>query len=209
MTQAYVVLGDVVDSRDIDDRRAFGRRLDAVCEHLDEAHADAVVAGFAPLKGIDEFAGVLSTPAPVYDVVDAFRERLHPQEVRIAVAVGDIDVGRSTGDPARMDGPAFHRADDLLAEMATSAFRFALDLEDSPVDALVADVVNLLLFRKRQWTDRQREVVARYDERGDQRAVAEELGVSQPAVSRALSRADLQPIRQIEHRLRVTLERYE
>lgn len=209
MPQAYVVLGDVVDSRDIGDRQAFGRRLDAACERLDDALGDAVDAGFAPLKGIDEFAGVLSTPAPVYDVVDTFRTRLHPQEVRLAVAVGDIDVGRSTGDPARMDGPAFHRADDLLAEMERTAFRFSLDLEDPPVDTLVGDLVNVLLFRKRQWTDRQREVVERYDERGDQRAVAEELGVSQPAVSRALSRADLRPIREIEHRLRATLERYE
>lgn len=209
MGRAYVVLGDVVDSRGIEDREAFGRRLDGACRHLNEAFDGAIEAGLVPLKGIDEFAGVLSTPAPVYDVVDVFRARLHPQEARVAVAGGAIDVGRSTGDPARMDGEAFHRADDRLAEMEGTDFRFALDLEDPPVDALVADLVNMLLFRKRQWTDRQREVVGLYDELGDQQRVAEELGVSQPAVSRALSRADLQPIREIEHRLRTTLERYQ
>lgn len=209
MDRTYVVLGDVVDSRDIEDRQAFGRRLEGVCDHLNDAHEGAVEAGFTPLKGIDEFAGVLSTPTPVYDVVDEFRARLHPQETRVATATGEIDVGRSTADPARMDGVAFHRADELLEEMAGSAFRFALDIDEPPVDTLIADLVNLVLFRKRLWTDRQREVVERYDEYGDQTAVADALGVSQPAVSRALSRADLGPIREIEHRLRTTLERYE
>lgn len=209
MGRAYVVLGDVVDSRGIEDREAFGRVLGGACRHLNDAFDGAIEAELVPLKGIDEFVGVLSTPAPVYEIVDEVRARLHPQEARVAVAVGTIDVGRSTGDPARMDGAAFHRADDLLAEMEGSPFRFALDLEDPPVDALIADLVNLLLFRKRQWTDRQREVVALYDERGDQRSVADELGISQPAVSRALSRADRQPIREIEHRLRTTLERYQ
>lgn len=209
MERAYVVLGDVVASRDIEDREAFGRALDGTCRRLNERFDGTVEAGFTPLKGIDELAGVLSSPAPAYDVVDELRARLHPHEMRVAIAAGEIDVGRATGDTARMDGPAFHRADDLLGEMEGTAFRFALDLDDPPVDALVGDLVNLLVFRKRLWTDRQREVVGRYEDLGDQRAVAAELDVTQPAVSRALSRADLRPIREIEHRLRTTLDRYE
>lgn len=205
----YVVLGDVVDSREVGDRVALRRRLDAACERMSTAHADAVVAPFTPLKGVDELAGVLSTPAPAYDVVDGFREALHPHELRLVVAAGAIDVGVDSGDPARMDGRAFHRADDLLDGIDGSAFRFAMDLGDERLDDAVADEVNLLLFRKREWTDRQREAVRRYRELGSQAAVAEELEVSQPAVSRMLERAMWPTLREIEDRLRATLERYE
>lgn len=207
MTQ-YVVLGDVVASRSVEDRGALSERLAAACEAVGAANEDAVAAPFTPLKGVDELAGVLSSPAPIYDVVDGFRERLHPQELRVAVAAGEIDVGADTDDPARMDGPAFHRADDLLAEIGGTDFRFAMDLGEDRLDATVADEVNLLLFRKREWTDRQREVVRRYRELGAQEAVADELGVSQPAVSRALERAMWPTIREIEGRLRTTFGGY-
>lgn len=221
MSYRYVVLGDVVGSRDIEGREEFRRTLVAACERATERSEPHVDAPFELLKGIDELGGVLTSPAPVYDVVDGFAAALRPHELRVAVAGGEIDVAAETGDVTRMDGPAFHRADELLADLTGSDFRFAMDLDGPPEsdestdpraaalgDAL-ADEVNLLLFRKRQWTDRQREVVARYEEYGSQREVAEELGVSQPAVSRALDRAMWKPLREIEGRLRETLTRYE
>jgi len=203
------VLGDVVDSRAVEDRAALRRRLEDACERVSDAHADAVVAPFTPLKGVDELAGVLSTPAPVYDVVDRFRAALHPHELRVGVAAGEIDVGTGSNDPAAMDGPAFHRADELLVDIEGTAFRFAMDLGDEHLDTVVADEVNLLLFRKREWTDHQREVVRRYREAGSQAGVAAAMDVSQPAVSRTLERAMWPTIREIEGRLRATLERYE
>jgi hypothetical protein len=205
----YVVLGDVVGSRDVEDREALRESLEDACEQVTAVHEEAVVAPFAPLKGVDELAGVLSSPAPVYDVVDGFRETLHPQELRLVVARGAIDVGLDAGDPAVMDGPAFHRADELLADIGDGAFRFAMDFGDERLDRAVADEVNLLLFRKREWTDHQRRVVRLYRELGDQTAVAGELGVSQPAVSRTLERAAWPALREIEGRLRTTFARYE
>ena len=207
--EGYVVLGDVVDSRETEDREALRERLDGACEAVNDAHEEAVLGPFTLLKGVDELAGVLSTPAPVYDVVDGFRAALHPHELRVAAAGGVVDVGVDTGDPARMDGPSFHRADDLLTDIEDTEFRFAMDLGDDRLDDVVADEVNLLLFRKREWTDHQREVVRRYRDLESQAAVAEALGVSQPAVSRTLERAMWPTIREIEGRLRATLGRYE
>lgn len=240
MRYRYVLLGDVVGSRDIEDREAFRRTLVDACETANETCGSDLDAPFELLKGIDELGGVLTSPAPVYDVVDEFAAALRPHEIRVAVAAGGIDVAPESGDVTRMDGPAFHRADELLAALADAPFRFAMDLDgpadsgcgdsaDAPtgdtnrddahdaavdrradaLDDALADEINLLLFRKREWTDRQREVVARYEEHGSQREVAEALGVSQPAVSRALDRAMWTPLREIEDRLRETLAQYE
>lgn len=204
MPTRYVLLGDVVDSRSIDDRDAFGDRLAAVCAAVTDEYADAFDAPLEPLKGIDEVGGVLRDPAPLYDVVDALRERLHPQELRVVVAAGHVDVGTDTGDVSRMDGPAFHRADELLADLSSSPLRVAFDFDRAPLDSTLADEVNLLFLLKARWTDRQRRVVDAYRAADSQAAAADALGVSQAAVSQALSRASWPAIREIETRLRRT-----
>lgn len=209
MPKRCVVLGDVVASRDIDDREAFRERLLEACATVNETLEDAVVAGFTPQKGVDEFGGVLDSPARVYDVVETIARHLHPEEVRFAVAWDKVDVAPDANDVQQMDGPVFHRADELQDSIADSPFRFAMDLDDPPLDATLADEINLLLLRKAEWTARQHRIAARYAELGSQAAVADELAVSQPAVSQSLSRANYRVLREIEGRLRTTLERYE
>lgn len=206
MPTHYVLLGDVVASRDIDERPEFGATLADACDAVSDRHADEFVAPLEPLKGIDEVGGVLTGPQELYDVLDGLRERLHPQELRVAVAAGSVDVGLETGDISRMDGPAFHRADELLSELGSSSLRVAFDFERAPLDAALADEVNLLFLLKRRWTDRQRDIVRAYRDTESQGAVADELGVSQPAVSQALARASWPAVREIEGRLRSTFE---
>lgn len=209
MTNRCVVLGDVVASRDIPGRAAFRERLLSACAYVNETYAESVVAEFTLQKGVDEFGGVLASPAQVYDVVDAIAHGVHPQEVRFAVSWGEVDVAPDATDVQRMDGPAFHRADELQQSIADTAYRFAMDLDDPPLDTTITDEINLLLLRKADWTDRQHRVADRYEELESQGAVAEELGISQPAVSQALSRANYRVLRGIEGRLRETLGRYE
>lgn len=209
MTNRCVVLGDVVASREIPDREAFRERLLSALTSANERHADAVVAEFTPQKGVDEFGGVLASPARVYDVVDEIARQLHPQEVRFAVCWGAVDVAPDAQDVQRMDGPAFHRADELQQSIAGTGYRFALDLGDPPLDTTLADEINLLRLWKADWTARQHRVVARYEALESQGAVADELGISQPAVSQALSRANYRVLQGIEGRLRETLTRYE
>jgi len=209
MPKRCVVLGDVVASRDIGDREAFRERLLEACAAANETLDDAVVAGFTPQKGVDEFGGVLETPARLYDAVDTIARYLHPEEVRFAVAWGEVDVAPDANDVQQMDGPVFHRADELQDSIADTPFRFAMDLDDPPLDDTLGDEINLLLLRKAEWTERQRRIAARYAELGSQAAVADELDVSQPAVSQSLARANYRVLREIEGRLRTTLERYE
>lgn len=209
MTKRCVVLGDVVESRDIPDREAFHERLLSACARVNDAYEGTIVAGFTLQKGVDEFGGVLESPARVYDVVDTIARHVHPEEVRFAVCWGAVDVAPDANDVQRMDGPAFHRADELQQSIADTPFRFAMDLQDPPLDTTLADEINLLLLRKAEWTTRQHRVAARYDDLESQAAVADELDISQPAVSQALSRANYRVLREIEDRLRTTLARYE
>lgn len=209
MARRCVVLGDVVASRSIPDRGAFRERLLSACRSVNERYADVVVADFTLQKGLDEFGGVLESPAVVYDVVDELTRGIRPEQARFAVCWGEVDVAPDASDVQQMDGSAFHRADDLQQSIADSPYRFAMDLDDPPLDTTIADEVNLLLLWKADWTDRQRRVVECYERLESQDAVAAQLGISQPAVSQALGRANYRVLRGIEDRLRRTLDRYQ
>jgi hypothetical protein len=202
-TDRCVVLGDVVDSRDIADREAFERRLRAALATVNERFSTAV-AEFSILKGIDEVGGVLATPADAYGVARLLHDELHPVSIRLAAVCGSVDVNPDGGDVAAMDGPAFHRADAALDGLADDDLLFRV-LGTGGADALASAAGNAALTLRRGWTDRQRETVRAYERAGSQTAAADELGVGQPAVSNTLRRVHWRRVHWIEAAIEAAL----
>ena len=206
--EACVLLGDVVESRDLEDRAGFGRALRGACEAVNREHADAVVAPATPLKGVDEVGVVLADGRAVYHVARRLLDGVHPSSIRFAVVRDEIDVGVESGRVPAMDGPAFHRADELLAAVAEAGLLFDAALADRTLDRAIADEVNLLLRWRTDLSDRQIEYVRAYEDHGTQAAAAEHLGVTQQAVSNELRRVGWRFVERIEGRLETTLEEY-
>lgn len=202
--ERYVVLGDVVDSREIADRAGFRETFTEARETVATRYDASFVAGPAVLKGIDELGAVLASLESLYDIAITMQNALHPHAIRLAVASGDISVGEPE-TVAHMDGEAFHRATELLEAIERDGLRFGIDTDTRPLDTAVADEINLLLHVRESWTDRQRDVVSRYEEAPTQQAVAADLGISQQAVSNALRSASWPLVETIEERLRETL----
>lgn len=209
MPSRYVLLGDVVQSRRIDDREAFRERLTEVCATLNDAYETSIHADFTVLKGVDEVGGVLSSLTDAYDITRDLFEALRPYELRMVIASGTIDVGVDSRDVAEMDGPAFHRAAELLDALENSGLLFDMDVGKGTLDTALADEINLLLLVRQGWTDRQREIVQAYLRHGDQAGAARELGVTQQAISDALTKASWPTVDAIEGRLVSTLAGYD
>lgn len=200
-----VVLGDVIGSRQVDDRAAVGKALEAGLAQANERAADAVHAPFTVLKGVDEVGGVLTTPGPVYTVIQTIAEAIHPHEIRFGVAWDIVDVAADSDDVAVMDGPAFHHADARRSDVADQDRYVGLDLDalaEPPVSTLLAGQCDLLFLWKSAWTPRQCEVVRAYRDAETMTAVAEDLGVAVNTVSRTLQRAHAHPLLAIEAELR-------
>ena len=206
MTRFYVLLGDVVQSREIDDRAAFRQRLEEACRDVTARYPDGLYTDVTVLKGVDEIGAVLTSIADVYRIVTDLADATMPDRIRFALAYDQIDVGLDGTDVASMDGPAFHRADSLLERIERTALLFDAAIDEPPLETAIADEINLLLFLRQNRTDRQREIVERYETVGSQHAVAAELGISQQAVSNALGRAHWSLVNAIEARLQTTLE---
>jgi len=97
-----------------------------------------------------------------------------------------------------MDGSAFHRAADALEDSENSNLPFVFRDGDggprgqrkqaNPILELVEMNLKLWDFIEAGWTERAQQIYALYRQTGRQKDVAEQLGISQPAVSKALDR---------------------
>lgn len=201
----YVMLVDVVGSRDIENRPAFEARLDDALEYVNGAEGESISTPFTQMKGIDEFGGVLTAVSPVPDIVAGILDRIHPTQARFAIASGDIDVGTGSETVAEMDGPAFHRASTLLEGVEEDGLYVDVDT-GRDVDGVFAAALNLLVLGRLDLTERQVEVILAYERHGTQSRAGDELGLRQQAVSNSLRRSNYTRRRAIRRSLRRALE---
>lgn len=201
----YVVLADVIGSRELEDRAAFQETIDAALETVNGRYAGTIRTSFELIKGIDEFGGVLGEFAPIYEVMAIVLDRVHPVEVRFGIAQGPIDVG-GPGDPiTELDGPAFHTAGERVEALDRTDLYVGIETGRA-FDSLVENTLNLLVLHRAELTERQVEVIRMYERHGTQQAAATALGVPQQSISKTLQRAEYNRTRVIREQLRDALE---
>lgn len=201
----YVVLVDIVGSRDISNRGAFARQVEEAMSAVNRSGSAYMSTPLTRMKGIDEFGCVLTQLGPLPDIICSFLDRIHPTLARFGVASGEIDIGRDSNTVAEMDGPAFHRASELLVELESDALFVGVDV-GKPTDSLVATALNAFVLAREKLTERQMEVILAYEELGTQTAAGNQLGIPQQAVSDLLSRANYDRRKRVQNGLRQAIE---
>jgi hypothetical protein len=204
----YVMLGDVVASRKIKDKEAFQRKLEKVCLKVNRNFAEDTYADFKILKGIDEIEGVLLNIASVYKIMDTMLEQFYPHSMRFVLVLDYIDTAVESHEVSRMDGPAFHRASDLMKDLKKSKLMFRMSIGDEIMDKTVAGEINLIFLLKKGWSPGQWRILREYRKTGTQNMVAKALGITQQAVSKALNRFMWKEISSIEDDLNYVLRNY-
>lgn len=204
----YVLLGDVISSRRITEREEFQKKLEETCKVINSTYTGDIYAGFKILKGIDEIGSVLSTMSKSYEIINILLEKLHPNSMRFVLVFDYIDTALETMDIARMDGPAFHKASDLMSTLKKSKLMFDMSVGDKVVDTTIAGQINLILLLKRNWSAKQHEIVEEYEKTKNQYEVAKNFGITQQAVSKTLNRSMWKEIKGIEENLNYILYEY-
>ncbi len=203
-----VVMGDVISSRMIKDREKFQKKLKEVCEDINTAYAGNIYANFKILKGIDEIEGVLFTVSGIYEIISAISEHLYPYSMRFVLVFDYVDTALDTGDVAKMDGPAFNRASDIMGRLKKSGLIFDMSAGDELMDGAIAGEINLIFLIKKYWSAKQHQITREYKKLGNQYEVAKKMGITQQAVSKTLSRCMWKEINIIEENLNHTLRGY-
>jgi len=186
MAKKYCVLiGDIVDSKKISNRKVFQARFSRILEKVNQRFAADIISEFTITLG-DELQGVIRHPQKSYDIIEAFLNLFEPVELRFGIGLGAISTKISKKTQG-MDGQAFHlaRAAILRAKKEGQAVVFNLG---KPLAELSLNTLCLCLQNiSKAWTKRQKRVVEEYCSLGKQDKVARVLRVSQPTVAKILA----------------------
>lgn len=197
MLQIYFALiGDIVESRQLDDRADVQRRLEAELEALNVHPVAEATAAPLRLTAGDEVQGLLTTAEPVVTILARIEDNLHPARMVWGLGRGTLSTDLKE-DVATLDGSCFHRARSALSAARHDEAWLRAEGFGAPHDEVLNALFRLMGAIRSRWT----EVQARYvrEVRGRlQREVAERLGVSEPAVSKSLNAARFSAIEEAE-----------
>ena len=195
MELMIAVIGDLRRPRAVPDRSRFDQRLRQLTARMRERQGCLLEA-----QGVDRVLGVGRSLRQVVSLTHDLALGVFPQALRFGVGLGSVDVGASSGDVNRMDGPALHQASDAAreAQRRRVSLVFQLGTAHEAMKAEIAAIetnLELLQCIRDGWNDRLLQISTKYEELGRQEDVAKDLGISQQAVSHALARGHHRPYR--------------
>jgi hypothetical protein len=184
-SQYLAIIGDVVKSRELQNRGEFQQRLRSSLSRVNDEFSPFIASAFVVTIG-DEFQGLLKSAEKVPQILAVIRSEIHPIEQRVGIGIGGLDTAL---EPAAigMDGPCFHRARDAIDRAKVTETSIEVETKNSD-DAFRIYALLYSSFR-RQWTTRQRQVFDLSMMGLSGKDVAKQLGISPSAVSQHLSSA--------------------
>lgn len=184
-TKLYVLVADVVGSSQVADRADLTRKLQEAADSINQEHGHALFANLEITRG-DEMSAVLTSLSSAYDLMSALEQALYPIRFRSVLVYDELTAGLETRRAGIIDGPAFYRAHERMAQLKKSKKTFALASGQGELDEAAEVLVNLLQWRWNEMTDLQRQIVRLYQQERNQLRVAELLGRSQQQISHSL-----------------------
>jgi hypothetical protein len=183
-------MGDIVASRHVEDRRLLVRRVTAGLRDIAATFEPDLLAPPARTAG-DSVVVALKHPGNAYDMALGMDLPLWPDRFRWALASGTVDIGRTSRDVSRMDGPAFHRAATALERARDSDLAFALDLDGQAETAqrVVEWLIQMCASIRAEWTPAEARVAQLMPGAVRQLDVARKLDISPQAIAQTLKRA--------------------
>lgn len=190
------VIGDIKDSRKLENRKEAQKRLQKVLDRLNRKYEEDIVSSYLITLG-DEFQGLLCSGKNILNMINEIKMEMYPVRLRFGIGFGTIttDIRREMALGA--DGPGYYRAREaveVLKEREKKNRPVPADLclkmgeEDRDKEVLLNTVFDLLYVVEEGWTERQREIIWDMLVYGDgQQNTAARLSISQPTVQKALA----------------------
>lgn len=191
------IIGDIVKSREIQERRELQHKLEAVLHEINENYADFITAKFTITLG-DEFQGLLVSPEKSFEIIDYIKVKLRPIKFRFGIGIG----GMSTDIKViaiGSDGPAYHVARDALNNVKDSNIKYSQAERDMLVYGISInsnmyekfELINALLstcyFIEKKWSDKQIEIIKHLmNSDYSHRELATIYQISQPSITRRI-----------------------
>ncbi|MEO0937116.1 MAG: SatD family protein [Pseudomonadota bacterium] len=191
-----VLMGDIVDSEGVMDRRALHARFNHAIEARNTRAQPAPASPLTITLG-DEFQGLTHTLRQAAELARALRMDLLAGGIECRFVIGQVRLETEV-NPDRawnMMGEGLGRARDRLNEKrAGRAYRFSL-LGDDVTEALLEALGASLSTFETGWTARQREVIAAHMDGAEADAIAAQDGVSRHSIYKVRAAGHYEPYR--------------
>lgn len=196
MKNYVAVIGDLKNSKSIEDRRIVQEKLNKVLEEINSDYNEFLSAKFIITLG-DEFQGLLSDGSSVMKILSRIERQMYPVMLRFGIGVGGITTAINPAMSIGADGPGFYCARTAIVSLKENEnkkqifsgdIRVEFEEDKKEIKDLINVVFNLMASLKSGWSDRQREIIWRTLENNDTQAeIAENFGITQPTVNRILA----------------------
>ena len=201
-----VLIADIIDSRNLPNRGQVQSGLESVLGELNGQHRE-LLSPYTITLG-DEFQAVFGGADYVFADILAIMRQLHPVELRFALGVGPLSTAINPEHAIGMDGPAFHKARDLLAEMKHDSRTLAITglPEDDGLQEAALGLFNLQL---RKWQPNRLAILQQLLQGCEITVIAQDLGITERSVYKNIHEGGLsyaiELIRALTRRMNDTL----
>lgn len=193
--QEYIaIIGDIYDSRLIDDREDIQKKLLEVLSFINKKYQSNLAAEFSISMG-DSFQGLLKITAPFTQIILDIELELFPIELRFGIGIGEISTSIDLKNSQLNDGPAYHHAREAIERIERSEQQYATRktniLLSQQNKTAVGELINVIFALntaiKSKWSNRQKEIIKFYlNNNENQYDTAHALNIGQSSVSKAL-----------------------
>ena len=186
------IIGDIRNSRNIDDRKKIQNQLKIVLENINAKYQKDIASKFVITLG-DEFQGVLVNSRQILKIIEEIKMQLFPVELRFGIGIGKITTDMDTEMALGADGPGYYNARNAIDKLkenekrnktVLSDLRIDIDFNDARVN-LINTIFELIKTIETNWTG----IWDMRKHQDGQIKVAERLGIEQPTVQKALAKA--------------------
>lgn len=193
----FAIIGDVVDSRKIDNRNDVQKQYVEVINRINKKYSEDIASKFLITLG-DSFQGLLKKPNHILNIISEIEESIAPYKLRFGIGVGKISTSIVFEDSSLIDGPAYHNARSAIDEVKIMSNKnracssILVHSDERVLDDLINSTLTLCASIKSNWTDKQKQVIdLSIKEKKSQVEIAEQLNIKQPSVNSRLQSSNV------------------
>ena len=215
--QTYLaIIGDIIDSKKIKNRAEVQSTMIKTFQEVNQECSGLIVSKFTLTIG-DEFQALLKPARDVWQLLDLLAVRISAP-FRLGLGYGEIRTQIDPDQSLGADGEAFWRARDAIQTVHVQnwngrchvLFKGGHAKQDTLLNSLILAAETI----KAQWTHSQAELFGAlmkadiYHVDFNQKSIAEELGLSESALSKRLTASNIKVYFQLRETLGQLLEDY-
>ncbi len=186
------LIADIRSSRQVKKRAELQSGLRRCLDRLNQ-RSQGLASPYTITLG-DEFQALFNSADGVMSDILEILSELHPVSIRFALGVGEITTDINPRQALGMDGPAFYRAREAMAQLKSSDDLFRIEGLPDDTNRLSNHSLQLLSHLCNKWRQSRFRILVGLMEGLSVRELAGQLQLSDKAIYKNISEGALEPV---------------